>query len=159
MVRVVSALAFSLAIGCGGGSGDGDDDDGGGQDASVDAPVAVDAAVDAAAEAVLGQSCMGNSCPSGSQCVVQENNGPGYCSIPCGTSQVLGVKPTEGDAACADIYDNTVGTPVCGMPTSLGPPVQWFCVIDCSADDMCPSNLTCQDYGAGQAIIGRYCLR
>jgi len=158
MRRLATPLVLLISIGCGG------DDDGDVGittiDAGVDAPtVPIDAAPDAAQAPFLGNSCPETQCPSNTDCLSLMANAPGYCSIPCGTSAALGVRPEADDPACAAVFDQASGTPICGMPTDLGPPVQWYCVIDCSADDQCPGDLTCQDYGAPGVNLGRYCLR
>ncbi len=159
---VVASFAFVVAAlfaaGCGG-----DDGGSGNIDASAttaDAMVTPDAATD---DAFLGVSCPETACTAaGSTCLsVKTVPTKGYCSIPCGESNLLSLPPEDGDAMCDAIYDQAVGTPKCGIVIDSrvegnGTIYTWACAIDCSADDQCPgSDLTCQDFN----FTDRFCLR
>ncbi len=157
MLSVVALVVSCMSCGS-----DGDDGNGGAGDAgNSDASGGSDASPDAGDTGFLGQSCQQPTCPGTSQCLSQVTGGPGYCTAPCAENNVL-TPPSASDPTCVPFYSGTIGTPVCGMPTSNpdAPPMfRWFCVLDCSADDMCPSNLSCQDYTGGSSIVlGRYCL-
>lgn len=145
---LVSFLAIALAA-CG--DDDGGDGDGTGQpdgsislppDSGTDTP---DAAMQADAAptvnaASLGQKCNPEACPTGYTCLVEAQDRPGFCSLPCmGQMDMTTCSsgfPGPGQGAC--VFQATI----MGMN-------QPFCGVLCGAQWMlpnnCPTGLTCKD--------------
>jgi hypothetical protein len=130
------ALTFGL-VACGGG-----DDDGDGQtiDApqGIDAPTAIDAAIDAPTTNALGTVCSfaNPQCPAGNTCTGVMGVGSttmGWCSPMC----------MNMNSICSTGYTGPAGgMPVCAL-TMQGSTTPVLCAIICTAQNQCPTGLTC----------------